>query len=357
MVEMSIAADGTRSLSDEERYAAGRYPVEFTATASEYFRICIVNLALTIVTLGIYSAWAKVRKRRYLYSHTLIGGEGFDYRAKPLPILKGRLIALGLLIAVFAAGKFVPAFAAQPVLGKLAFVTVLVIAGPWIIVRSFKFNAYNTAYRNIRLRFSATYVDCLKVIAVYGWLLLLAFLYPYFKRRLVEFVAENHYYGTTKFTLDDFRQPFIDAYWSWPSWAIGIFAGLAVFAVRKAPAGGNVQILLVICLYASILMWFAYLRAMTVNALWNSIQIGTVSFQSVLRPRDVIWLYFSNLAAIVLTVGLAIPWAVIRTHRYRASKTTVIASNPLDSFVQAETQQVSATGEEVGEMFDIDVAL
>src|SRR5947207_8247898 len=107
-----------------------RYAVEFSASTSEYFRIWIVNLALTIVTLGIYSAWAKVRKRRYLYSHTLIGGEGFEYRAKPWPILKGRLIALGFVIAVFAAGNFVPAFAAQPLLGKLAFVVVAVIVGP-----------------------------------------------------------------------------------------------------------------------------------------------------------------------------------------------------------------------------------
>src|SRR5215468_7546165 len=56
-----------------------RYPVEFTAVTGEYFRIWIVNLALTLVTLGIYSAWAKVRKRRYLYGHTRIAGEGFEY--------------------------------------------------------------------------------------------------------------------------------------------------------------------------------------------------------------------------------------------------------------------------------------
>jgi uncharacterized membrane protein YjgN (DUF898 family) len=56
-------------------------------------------------------------------------------------------------------------------------------------------------------------------------------------------------------------------------------------------------------------------------------------------------------------LGLATPWAVIRTHRYRASKTTVIASGPLDSFMQAEAQQVSAVGEQVGEMFEIDIGL
>src|SRR5437867_9478741 len=139
--------------------AEERYPVEFTASAGEYFRIWIVNIALTIVTLGIYSAWAKVRKRRYLYGHTRIAGEGFEYRAKALPILKGRLIALGVLAAIVVADTFVPALAANPLLRRVVFIVVLAIAGPWILVRSLKFNAHNTAYRNIRFRFGAGYVD------------------------------------------------------------------------------------------------------------------------------------------------------------------------------------------------------
>ena len=334
--------------------AEERYPVEFTASASEYFRIWIVNLGLTIVTLGIYSAWAKVRKRRYLYSHTLIGGEGFEYRAKPWPILKGRLIALGFVIAIFAAGNFVPAFAAQPALGKLAFVVVGVIVGPWLVVQSLKFNAYNTAYRNIRLRFGATYGACLKIVAKYLWVLLLPIAYPYFKRRLVQFAAENHFYGATRFTVLDFKKPFIHAY------AVGyglfILAGVGLVA-SGAIFGKAAADLSVIGFYLAALLIYAYIRARTINAVWNNIWIGTVHFASTLRARDMIWLYMSNLAAIVLTLGLATPWAVVRTHRYRASKTTVIASGSLDSFVQAETQQVSATGQEVGEMFDLDIAL
>src|SRR6266853_342313 len=77
-----------------------RHPVEFTADAGEYFRIWIVNLALTIFTLGIYSAWAKVRKRRNFYGHTRGDGESFEYRANPIAILTGRLIAVALF-AVF----------------------------------------------------------------------------------------------------------------------------------------------------------------------------------------------------------------------------------------------------------------
>ncbi len=43
-----------------------KLPVEFKGNGFEYFQIWIVNIVLTIVTLGIYSAWATVRNKRYL---------------------------------------------------------------------------------------------------------------------------------------------------------------------------------------------------------------------------------------------------------------------------------------------------
>ena len=337
-----------------------RYPVEFTATSGEYFRIWIVNLALTIITLGIYSAWAKVRKRRYLYGHTRIAGEGFEYRAQPLPILKGRLIALALLLIVSATFHFVPVFKTFPLLQNLALLVGFVFVGPWIIVRSLRFNAYNTAYRNVRMRFDATYADCFRVVGVYGWLLLLPILYPYLKRRLVEFAVTRHFYGTTRFALDKttFWKPFIDAYAK--AILIGILGGLLLIVAGVSAGlghrGAGPFLIGLIVFYAALLLAVAYLRARTVNIVWNSISIGTIRFQSSLKPSNLIAIYFSNLAAIVLTLGLAIPWAVIRTHRYRASKTTVIAAGSFDSFVQGEERQVGAAGEEIGEMFDLDIA-
>jgi len=37
-----------------------RHPLEFTGKGGEYFGIWIVNLFFSVLTLGIYSAWAKV---------------------------------------------------------------------------------------------------------------------------------------------------------------------------------------------------------------------------------------------------------------------------------------------------------
>ncbi|MGI9025580.1 MAG: DUF898 family protein, partial [Burkholderiaceae bacterium] len=54
-------------------------PFVFTGTGSEYFKIWIVNLALTLVTLSIYSPWAKVRRLRYFYGNTLLDDSPFEF--------------------------------------------------------------------------------------------------------------------------------------------------------------------------------------------------------------------------------------------------------------------------------------
>ena len=112
-----------------------------------------------------------------------------------------------------------------------------------------------------------------------------------------------------------------------------------------------------VVIYAGYLIVYAYLHAKTTNVTWNALTVGPVRFECALRGRDLIGLYLVNVVAIVLTLGLATPWAVVRTMRYRASKMTIIAAGGLASFVATEASNVSATGQEVGEMFDIDFGL
>ena len=45
----------------------------FNGTAKEWFGIWIVNLLLSIVTIGIYSAWAKVRTKSIFTGIPLLG--------------------------------------------------------------------------------------------------------------------------------------------------------------------------------------------------------------------------------------------------------------------------------------------
>lgn len=73
------SADG--STSTDYSLVITPVKIDFQGTASEYFRIWIVNICLTILTLGVYSAWAKVRRNQYFYANTIIDGSSLQYQA------------------------------------------------------------------------------------------------------------------------------------------------------------------------------------------------------------------------------------------------------------------------------------
>ncbi len=80
----------------------------FRGNAKEYFGIWIVNVLLTIITLGIYSAWAKVRRNRYFYGNSVLLDHSFDYHATGKQIFIGRLIVFVYLLVYNITLQFSP---------------------------------------------------------------------------------------------------------------------------------------------------------------------------------------------------------------------------------------------------------
>ena len=109
----SIALEGAPGFSASAAHTVSRVhlPFEFRGNGGEYFRIWIVNLLLTIVTLGIYSAWAKVRRLRYFYGNTYLDGHSFEFHGRPLAILKGRLIVFAAYLVFAFSAQLKPAIA------------------------------------------------------------------------------------------------------------------------------------------------------------------------------------------------------------------------------------------------------
>ncbi len=168
--------------------------VQFFGRAGEYFALWIVNLLLTIVTLGVYSAWAKVRNQRYFNANTDIGGHRFNYHAKPIQILKGRIIALILFIAFYFVSSISPAYA-------LGLALLYIFAVPWLVCKSIKFNLQMTSYRNIRFNFHGSYGKALLVFMVYPILSLftLYLALPLALKAIDKFICEHVSYGGKKF--------------------------------------------------------------------------------------------------------------------------------------------------------------
>ena len=168
----------------------------FHSDGSEYFRIWIVNICLSILTLGIYSAWAKVRRRRFFYRNTRLRGDNFDYHANPVAILKGRLILLPFL-ATYLYGDFL-----VPGLTLGAFVLILLLL-PFFLVRAAKFNNRNTSYRNIRFGFDGASKESYKAFFKSGLVSVftLGIASPIMEFARRRFVIENSRYGSARFSF------------------------------------------------------------------------------------------------------------------------------------------------------------
>jgi len=393
-----------QDLASESRSV--RYPVEFRGSAGEYFPIWIVNILLCIITLYIYSPWAKVRTKRYFYGNTFIDNNSFDYLATPMQIFKGRLIAVvALLIATFAG-------ALNPILGIVIFL-LLAIATPWVIWRSLRFNARMSSFRNLRFGFQR------KLLPLYGiliaapatvFLIVVAvgaatalgliseemaaaligvgtlFFYlswPWVKKMLMNYTVNGYRYGASKFAAK-YRTG--RTYWIY---LLAVLVGILAFAVVilffvvvlflviylvtgnfgisfndiknydqqlpavLAPLGSLIPFVVMFFVF---LMGFAYFRATMRSYYYGSAKLtDKITFQSSAKTWSLFWVMLGNYVVLIVTLGLAYPWASVRLAKYFASNTTVISQGSLDDFVAGEQEAMSALGEELGEAFDMDM--
>ena len=342
----------------------------FTGTAMEYFGIWIVNILLTILTLGIYSAWAKVRTNRYFYGHTNVAGSNFDYLASPITILKGYLIAVAIFIVYAVASNIAPVF-------ELIFFLLLMLALPLIVVRAMAFRLANTAYRNLRFQFDRQYGQAIKVYLGIGLLIpfTLGLIFPYYAYRINKFLIGNARYGKSRFSLQCGAGDFYKIYLIALGVAIIVAIVLApIFmdmklvmeqarqsgvepdptAMGAAMTGLPLLIwILMLVLYFGI---FVYIRTAVANVVWNNITLeGGHSFNSSLTLGRMAWIIFSNFLAIAFSFGLMIPWSRVRMARYRMDNLSLIPNGDIDKFIAAQVDEASALGEEMGDVFDMDI--
>jgi uncharacterized membrane protein YjgN (DUF898 family) len=311
---------------------------EFTGTAGEYMRIWLVNLALTIATLGIYSAWAKVRTLRYFYGNTTVGGSSFAYLAQPKQILKGRLIAVGVFVLFSIAADLHPALGISFSLASLVF-------APWLIARALAFRARHTSFRNIRLAFQGSSGEAAQAYVLYPVLVSvsLGMLYPVARCRQAHFVIDNARFGSTPFRYDASARDYYRV-------CARIVRALLASAVVVALVPDLWWLAIPFVLYGSIDV------ATGLSNLWyNATTLGEHRFRSSLRPSAMAWLYFTNTLAVAVSLGVLLPWARVRTARYRASRLEILAVGGLDGFLAGEAAETSALGEGFADVFDLDV--
>lgn len=335
--------------------------IQFSGRAGEYFGIWIVNLLLSILTLGIYSAWAKVRTQQYFYGHTQIENQSFRYLATPMQILRGRIIAVIIFASYFLLSSF------APVVG-LVLAFAFLFLSPWLIVQSLKFNMRVSSYRNVRFAFHGTYGGAFKyfillpVLSVFTLYLAM----PWALRKIDNYLVTNISYGGKKFQVNTDTSTYYIAALLAIAVVIGVMTvfgivsavafGVSVGAVSNA--AGVMAFVMLAVYWLSFMLSGAIYQTMIRNHLFNNSKIiNVVSFQSTMQTMPYLMLTLTNMLAVICTLGLAYPWAKIRKAAYLAQTMELTIQNAADKLVDEVQQSNSSFGEEAAGLFDVDVSL
>jgi uncharacterized membrane protein YjgN (DUF898 family) len=377
--------------------ATGRietYPIEFTATGSEYFRVWIVNLLLMLVTLGLYSPWAKVRSIKYFYSNTLLAGHSFDFHGEPRKMFRGMAL-VGVFFLIYSWALDFSGFAALVALGAFLFLA------PTLFMSAMRFRLANTSWRGMRFHFLGDKTDAYKTLlpplvllllpttlmaflsgpdeestAVAGamggafallYLVLLAAL-PYFLWRLKSYQHNHFAYGGLRSELRTGARSFYMVALGALSVALLGLLVLGLTAAVIVPAGavtGNKAALFfaIVPLIIAAVIYFnivprAFWQARVQNLVWSRTGNNYFRFKSDLPVGAYIWLQFKNYLLILVTLGFYWPFAVVATKRAKLDAMSLHSRVDLDALADhAARKQADAAGDAAADMFDMDIGI
>jgi uncharacterized membrane protein YjgN (DUF898 family) len=388
--------------------------IRFTGSGSEYFRIWIVNLLLTVLTLSLYLPFAKARRLAYFQGNTIVGGHALGFHGNPWKMFRGYLLVLALGITYSVASKL-STTAALVAVGALAAVW------PALWRASLQFRTANTSWRGLRFRFKGSLNDAYNAMLptflpavlmvllgvneanhpaegadpeivrastermglVMALIMLAAFAAAPWLMARIKAYQHNHYayaaeqtrlgVGAGSFYGLSFRLLGVSVLTMLASLvaAVGLAVAVGGFALLQSVfsgdgmgrgAGAAVAMAVVAGIAVFYLAMFAvpgpYLTSRFQNLLWGHTSSAHIAFRSDLRLWPLLKVTLVNLLLTVITLGLYRPFAAVATARLRLESVSLTVAGNVDDWVSTESAKMDdATGDLAGDFFGIDLGL
>lgn len=307
------------------------HPFVFHGNGGSLFGIQIVNIFLTLVTLGIYYFWGKVKVRSYLWRQTEFHGDRFAYHGTGKELLMGTLKALLVFGVPYGLLQVVPEILqAGPLLQTLAnflALGIFMVFIPVAMVGARRYRLSRTSWRGVRFSFRGGTREFAETFWKGGILtsLTLSLYYPFFNTNVHAFWVSNTYIGNKQFHFDGQGKDLFRHY----------------------------LVMLLLLPFTLGLSWF-WFAARKQRYFWEHTSLGAVRFGSTIRGGDLLLLTLGNLLLVVLTLGLALPWAIVRRIQLNLKNMTLEGALDLEGITQ-EHLAASTTGEGLSSFVDTDL--
>jgi uncharacterized membrane protein YjgN (DUF898 family) len=381
--------------------------VRFTGSGSEYFRIWIVNLLLTLVTLTLYWPFARARRMAYFQNNTLVGGDPLGFHADPWKMFRGYLVMLALGLGYWGVSNFVPELSWVPFI-------VLMVLWPALWRASLQFRLRNTSWRGVRMAFEgdlkSAYLAMLPLflpglvlvlllppmgpeaeidpetaqfvgVTIGSVMLISLLLLPWLWTRLKRYQHGGYAFAQERTTLylgaSSFYLLFLKVIgltllvlllsmvglMAVLALTMGAGAAMSVVVGLGAGAGSAVVMILAAGFFAVFylvipLVLTPYVGARTQNLLWDNTRSEQLAFQSQLTFRSLFRVTLLNWFLIVITLGLYWPFAKVRAARVKLEAMAVEVEGDVDQWLaRAQRQDKGVLGDAAGDFFGMDMGL
>lgn len=386
----------------DEPAPAKALDVRFTGSGSEYFRIWIVNLLLTLVTFTLYAPFARARRIAYFQNNTLVGGDPLGFHADPWKMFRGYLLMLLLGVGYWAVSNF------QPGLAWIALLVFMVL-WPALWRASLQFRLRNTSWRGVRLAFTgdlkSAYAAMLPFflpalafvlflpevtegeemapeaarrsaivfgVGVLGFSLLM----PWLMARLKRYQHGGYVFAGQRTRLRVGTARFYGLFLKTGGVSLlvavvaaAVFA-LVMFLVARGMftelAAGQRRVLVTLLVPVALgviyllipLVSAPYFGARFQNLLWGGTRSEKIRFGSALRFRSLFRVTLVNWLLIVVTLGLYWPFAKVRAARLKLEAMSLEVDGPVDDWLaSAQVTGKGVLGDAAGDFFGMDMGL
>lgn len=308
--------------------------LHYHGTGGALLGLMIVNVLLTILTLGIYSFWAKTRIREFHYSQTELDGDRFAYHGTGGELwsgsMKASMVMFGLaflitVLALLAGGESADPRSLAAI--YVLFYAVILMLIPIAVTGARRYRMSRSSWRGIRFSFHGRWGEYLGLV-VKGALLsifTLGFYRPYFQNQRRAFLVDNARFGSERFRYDGDGGALFRQY---------LFA-----------------LLLTIPTLGLSWVWYAAFRH---RYFWEHTSMRGARFRSMVGGGDLLALHVTNVLLAVFTLGIATPWVMTRSHAFWCENLALRGTVEWET-IRQNAQKAGSTAEGLADAFDVDL--
>ncbi len=363
---------------DQSNDAALRQALHYDGRIGQLYRIFLVNLLLTVITIGIFRFWAITRWRRYFWSHMSFQEERLEYTGRGLEMFLGFLMAVGILIGISVATGVVSVIFGH-IHRSLAGIPVIALSGAiFILASAARFSAQR--YRLSRTLWCGIRGGMTGSALAYGaWSLLYTLLLPltlfqllpWVQLRLAERRINASRLGNAALSFrgraSSIYLPFVATFigmvvlftvvvavvWGIIAPGIAPFIGhgndprLATGIQRAIPVviigfiAWGIGSALIGCWYSAL-----FLRHMVSNT-----KLDTLALRSTVTGPALLWLMVGNGLIALFTLGLGLPFVLQRSMHFVARNLLIEGTLEVETLRQS-TLAIPRTGEGMLQLLD-----